>query len=153
MEEACQLAEELAAFPIAHIYCSPLRRARMTAEAIARRDSIGISIVDSLREIGFGEWEGLDWDEVERRDASFAQLWMQRFPQLTPPGGEPYAAFKQRVESAWAEICTAVKSSSADTAAVVAHGGVVQAIQAFQLRRDFRQIPMLGTAKFARIDA
>jgi len=150
-QEARQLAEKLAGFPITHIYCSPLRRVRMTVEALPQFKSAAVTIVEALREIGFGEWEGLTWKEIEQRDPAFARRWMERFPGETPPGGESFAAFQRRVEQAWSAIRAQVTAEANSMTAIVAHGGVLQVIQACHSQCKFQDFPMLGTAEFVTI--
>src|SRR5262245_65287733 len=57
-------AAKLAGLEVAAIYASPLRRARQTAEAIGGPAPI---ILPDLAEIDFGEWEGLTWQEIDRK--------------------------------------------------------------------------------------
>src|SRR5579872_7144566 len=48
------------------IYASPLLRTRQTAEAVARRTGLGVTVLDGLREIAYGDWEGQPEKEVEK---------------------------------------------------------------------------------------
>ena len=52
----------------------------------------------------FGEWEGLNWDEVSKRDAAYAERWMAEYPWLPAPGGEDFSSFRKRVQEALAEM-------------------------------------------------
>ena len=47
------------------IYSSPMLRARQTADALCRLTSVQAIIEDGLKEIDYGEWEGLRQDEVK----------------------------------------------------------------------------------------
>lgn len=117
------LAEELAPLGITRIVSSDLRRASRTALAIG--ESIGISVErrSGLREIHFGVWEGLRWEEIEQRYHDEAQLWVSEFPTRSAPGGEPYREFVARVE---AEFMALIADSHGTTTAVVTHRGVMQ---------------------------
>src|ERR1700754_4716032 len=57
------------------VYSSDLQRARQTAEAISAEFSVPLQMRRGLREISFGEWESLSWDEIEERDSDAARLW------------------------------------------------------------------------------
>jgi broad specificity phosphatase PhoE len=57
-EQAERLAEELAATSLEAVYTSPLVRARQTAEAIARRQGLAVTVHDDLAEISTGELDG-----------------------------------------------------------------------------------------------
>ena len=73
-----------------------------------------------LREIGFGEWEGLTLREVRARDArALAERERDKW-RFTPPGAESYADVAARMRE-WYE---ALKSD----AVVVAHGGTARAL-------------------------
>lgn len=71
-ETGQQQAEEAAAFlasrPLAAIYCSPLVRARETADIIARPHNLVPSVVEPLTEVDVGAWERRSWIEIEETE-------------------------------------------------------------------------------------
>jgi broad specificity phosphatase PhoE len=107
---------------------SPLARARETMEIV--RGELGLvpedyRTDDRLKEIHYGHWEGLLWDELPRVDpagvaARAADAW-----QWQPDGGESLQALSSRVESWLTEI-------SRDSV-VVAHGGVSRVLRGLAL--------------------
>jgi broad specificity phosphatase PhoE len=101
------------------VYSSDLRRALSTAEAIGRP----VVVRPALREIYFGQWEGLSWEEIECADADYAREWLARFPELTAPGGESFREFEARVleEVNWL-------LGQTGPIAVVTHGGVLRVV-------------------------
>lgn len=78
------------------IYCSPLRRARETAEAVSAVTGVPVSVEDELREVDFGEWEGLTFGEAQRAGGDAFARWSSA-TDLAPPGGESQAACLERV--------------------------------------------------------
>jgi probable phosphoglycerate mutase len=86
--------------------CSPLGRARHTAEIVAARlavDPASIGLEPRLVEIGFGRWEGLTRAEIEARDPT---LWQARLADkwdFVIPGGESYAMVAARARAWLAE--------------------------------------------------
>ncbi len=66
LEMAEALGAAYASEPWAAIYASPLLRARQTAEPLARRLGQAVQIEDGLREISYGDWEGLVETEIEQ---------------------------------------------------------------------------------------
>jgi probable phosphoglycerate mutase len=56
--EAERLARRLAATPIEAVYSSPLERATETAEPLARRAALPVTVCHALSEIDFGDWTG-----------------------------------------------------------------------------------------------
>jgi len=122
-EQAAKLAEELAEHPLTHIFSSDLLRTRETAAFIAVKSGLKVELLSQLRELYFGEWEGLSWDEVSGTHPDYAQRWMEKYPLLPAPGGEDFAAFRDRVQGALAEVAA---RSEGGCAAVVTHSGVIR---------------------------
>jgi alpha-ribazole phosphatase/probable phosphoglycerate mutase len=79
------------------IYTSDLARARQTADAIAVHFGVEVHERRGLREIYFGEWEGLCWTEIESHDPEAARRWVTGYPHLPTPGGETWPDFQTRV--------------------------------------------------------
>jgi broad specificity phosphatase PhoE len=119
------LATALAALSVEAIVSSPSGRSLETAAPLARRLGLEVTIHPGLREIDFGEWEGLTFEEVAQRDPEGYRIWMTRPPRTRFPGGEDYSELKTRVLAAVSEIRAKVSG-----AAIVAHGGVNRVILA-----------------------
>jgi len=68
LAQARQTGLFLADSPLDAVFSSPLLRARQTAEAIAERHGLAVEVVDDLIEVDVGEWEGRDWDDIQRAD-------------------------------------------------------------------------------------
>ena len=122
-KQLASLVAQLAALGVRRIYSSDLQRASQTAAAISRRIGIEVEFRPGLREIRFGIWEGLSWEEIESRYPKEAELWLNEFPIYSPPGGEPYADFVARVE---AEFHLLLRQTTYLTQAVVTHRGVMR---------------------------
>lgn len=63
-QQAVKLAEFFRDKPLHAIYCSPLVRAKMTAEPLAVMKQLPVHTMEMLQEISFGGWEGLCYDEI-----------------------------------------------------------------------------------------
>jgi broad specificity phosphatase PhoE len=102
---------------------SPLTRARTTMDLLRGALSMptdGYAVEHRLREIGWGEWEGMTVPEMQAHDpATFAARRKDRW-NITAPKGEAYAEVAVRL-NAW------LKGVAADTVAV-AHGGTMRAL-------------------------
>ncbi|QIB27248.1 histidine phosphatase family protein [Caloranaerobacter azorensis] len=61
IEDAKKLGKSLAHIEFDKIYCSPLRRAIDTANYIKGDKNTEIIITESLKEMGFGSWEGMEY--------------------------------------------------------------------------------------------
>jgi broad specificity phosphatase PhoE len=104
---------------------SPLERTRHTME-IAREaaglDPFSYAMDDRLKEISFGEWEGLTWPELEAREPEKAAAREADKWGYPPPGGESYAMLSERVNPFF--------NALARDTVVVSHGGVARALLA-----------------------
>lgn len=70
------------------IYTSPMLRARQTADALCRLTGVQANFEDGLKEIGYGEWEGLRQDEVRQRWPEAFEYWADDVASRGTPGGE-----------------------------------------------------------------
>jgi probable phosphoglycerate mutase len=70
------------------IYSSPSQRARSTAEPLAKRIGMDVKIEDGLREIGYGEWESLRHEDVQRQWPEAYAYWAADVASRGTPGGE-----------------------------------------------------------------
>jgi len=120
-----KLTEGLRAEPIAAVFTSDLRRSVTTAHALAESFAIPCITRPALREIDFGKWDGLTWEEIEKLDSTFAQQWLESFPRLTPPDGESVEIFEARV---MAETSYLLSQSESSSIAVVTHAGVMRVV-------------------------
>ena len=91
------LARLLSAETIEGVYSSDLRRSLNTARAIAEDRSVPLSLRPALREIDFGQWEGLSWAQIEQRYPEYSREWAAGYPLLPAPEGEEFHAFESRI--------------------------------------------------------
>lgn len=104
------------------LLCSPLARARQTAESIAAALGMEPQYEEDLREIDFGAWEGLSFAQAEQRDPALVCRWLDDEAGFVFPGGEAIAAFHTRI----ARI--AERLHNLDAPLAVCHGGVIRAL-------------------------
>lgn len=70
------------------IVCSPLRRARILAQAIARYHHLTPQVDERLTEISHGSWEGLSRHEAQAQFPDMYGTWTERPHDVKFPGGE-----------------------------------------------------------------
>ncbi len=121
--QAQKLALRMASVPVNAVYASDLKRARQTAQVVfAGRD---IRILPSLREINFGIFEGLTFEEVDQKYPQLCRAWFDN-PLGTPiPQGESFSDFCQRVRGGVASVLSGHKQESV---VMVSHGGPLRVI-------------------------
>lgn len=120
------------------VYCSPLRRTLESAEIVASAlPDAAVIVMEDLIEIAMGEWDGRTWSDIEVGFPELAKAKLANWSGVTPPGGEPWVAFHDRVNRVLDHI---LKDRS--TVAIVGHLGINACIAA-RLRGDdpidFRQ--------------
>lgn len=98
------------------VFSSPLIRARQTAAALKRP----VILLDDLRELDAGAWDGLSFDEIK---VKFPELYARRAEDKTIPlpGGEANEAGLMRFRSA---LGMAAEKAPGDLA-IVGHGGIM----------------------------
>ncbi|MEI9978953.1 MAG: histidine phosphatase family protein [Edaphobacter sp.] len=109
------------------VYTSDLRRAHTTATTIAREFNVSCHVSSALREINFGQWEGLTWKEIELKDPIYSRLWTKEYPNLPAPGGESFCDFECRVLDKVNRLVTKAETAHSSIA-VVAHAGVLRIV-------------------------
>lgn len=135
-QQAQHLGRWFASRHVRGIFTSALQRSRQTAQAIAAGNGHGVSPVvePHLAEIHLGTWEGLTPVEVDARFANAYQQWRVRPSSVVIPGGEPLAAFRERVRQALARV---LEGAGEGEYVVVSHGGVIAALLADLLSADY----------------
>ena len=148
--QARELAETLAARPVAAVYSSPLQRAFETAQVVAAPHGLSPVPVDGLREVDVGAWQGLTRGEVEQRFPEQFRRWLA-FGQGWDDG-ESYEEMARRVITSLLELAG---RHEGETVIAVTHGGPIRAAIASALgishseaRRDGPQIGNCFIAEF-----
>ena len=123
----------LATLPVVSLFCSPLRRARETAELIIGSLTETISEASSkssiafdkrLMEYDFGDLTGTPFKDLPE---DYMDFWRDIRPE--PPGAEGSNKFRERVNAATTEYLEIVKKADPGSICVaVTHGGVIDAI-------------------------
>ncbi len=152
--QATALASHLG--PVDRVITSPLRRARQTADAIARgglaaaalgRSALEVDIEERFIELDYGAW-----DQRPLGDVSGAEWAAWRADlDFTPPGGESLATLGGRVRSALDELAVAAAESDI---VVVTHVSPLKAAVAWALGVDDRIswrmfVPTAGIVRIA----
>ncbi|MER5181386.1 bifunctional RNase H/acid phosphatase [Streptomyces sp. NPDC002896] len=91
------------------VVSSPLRRCRETADIVATRLGLDVSIEEGLRETDFGAWEGLTFAEVRDRYPDDQNAWLASAKAAPTGGGESFAAVSRRVAATRDKLITAYR--------------------------------------------
>lgn len=104
------------------VFTSPLLRAVQTAEVIARESGVKAELLPDVREYGMGAASGLTWMEVQERFPEVVAA-RRRGERMAYPGEEGRDVFHTRLSAALELL-----STRTGTVALVAHGGVINAV-------------------------
>lgn len=141
-------------FPWDVIVSSPLSRCAAFARELVARHGVPLELEARFMELGFGEWEGRTAAELLAQDPLRLTRFWQDPVRHAPPGGEPLAAFRERVVGAFDE---ALARHAGRHVLVVCHAGVIRLLVShaldMPLARMFRiDVPDAAVSRI-RVDA
>jgi len=105
------------------IYSSDLKRAQNTAIMISEDKNMEIKVDKQLREISFGDWEGLKFKEIKDQFPKMIVDWQKDPLHYSPPAGENLIDFKKRIVNFFKKM---IQKNKGDKILVVTHGGVIK---------------------------
>jgi alpha-ribazole phosphatase/probable phosphoglycerate mutase len=117
------LVRKLSSFQFHAVFVSDLSRAVATALPAAQRQKLELQIRPGLREMHFGRWQGLSWEQIQKREPRAANRWLRQFASESIPGAERLPQFKRRVK---AELQAIVDAHRGRCVLVVTHAGVIR---------------------------
>jgi broad specificity phosphatase PhoE len=126
LAQAADLAERAAEHNFAVLWCSPLLRARQTADIVARRIGLEPREDARLMETDAGDWTDRSFADVQAEAPQELERFFKGDPTFAFPGGESFAHQGVRVAAALHDI------KHAEFPALVVCHGVVIRIALFQ---------------------
>ncbi|NLG05787.1 MAG: histidine phosphatase family protein [Clostridia bacterium] len=125
-----------AGFHFAGIYTSPQLRAKETADILSELLEIPATVMDGLKELSLGSWEGMSWSQVkEQKQDEFSQ-WDHNRRYAKIPGGESYQLVLERTLHAIRQI---MEQENEDVL-IVSHSGVIMTLLSYVYQTDFRDM-------------
>lgn len=123
-------------FQMARVYTSPQLRARKTAEVAA--DALGVKCVllDGLKEMDLGEWEGSNWDAIREADSEVYRTWSKERRFTRTPGGECYDEVLKRTLAALGMIL----EQETEDVLVVSHSAIIMVVRCYIARLPFEEM-------------
>jgi alpha-ribazole phosphatase len=107
------------------IMASDLQRAVETAEILASPHAMAVRTDPRLRELYFGAWEGLTYEEIQQRDAAALADWQKDPLGMSPPQGERLTDLADRLRFFLLELQQVPEAS---TILLVAHRGSLRVL-------------------------
>lgn len=122
-EQAARLAQYARRWGLEAIYSSTLRRARQTTAPLARTLGLEPVFLDELQEADFGEWTGLNHEQVHAQSKSNALEWLSLLESGGIPGAEAFADLQARLKQATEQV---LQQHAGKKVALVYHGGAIR---------------------------
>lgn len=133
-----RLAERLRLAHIDAIYSSDLQRSVNGAHIIARHHDVPLYQLSELREMYFGDWEGLTLEEIRNRFPDELEKRKKELIHFQPPGkGESIEDLSKRVIACFEKI---LEEQNGNDFLIVGHGGVNRVILCHALGLDLSRM-------------
>lgn len=97
--EVQALVERFRDYAFEALYCGPGESVTHTAEALARATGLRARKLDELRNLNQGLWQGLQVEEIKRRNPKVYRQWLDEPRTICPPLGETIDEAQDRIRS------------------------------------------------------
>lgn len=128
--QARELGERAVSYGFAALWCSPLLRARETADAVAARTGLEPREDARLMETDAGDWTDRTFAEVQAEAPELFAAFAGADPDFAFPGGESFVQQEERVGAALDDV-----EAGELPALVVCHGMVIRAALSVRIGR------------------
>ncbi|MGL5245699.1 MAG: histidine phosphatase family protein, partial [Sarcina sp.] len=120
------LGERLKSIKINRIYTSPIKRAYRTAEIIKGDRNIELVAINGIKEMNFGQWEGLRNSDIKENPEYAPHLYnlFNNPNEYKTFGGESPKEFKNRIFNSMDEIIK--NTNDNESILIVTHGMTVK---------------------------
>ncbi|EOQ72547.1 histidine phosphatase family protein [Acinetobacter lactucae] len=118
--------EQVENHPWEVIISSSLKRCACFAEQLARTNELPLVLNHDLKEMYFGDWEGISTQQIYETSPELLANFWQKPSQYCPPRAETLMQFQTRVLKGFKELLVHMQSKNMQHALVVTHGGVIK---------------------------
>lgn len=153
LRQAERMAEYVAEhYAVANVYTSRLQRAYITGKCVADKFGLEVRVLEDLREINGGHWEGCPFEEMGPRYPEEYRLWMTDRGNSRCPGGESVAEMTERVRAA---ILRIAGENPDRTVLLVSHATPIHAMYALAVNGsldNMNSLPLAPNAGLTVLD-
>ncbi len=132
-EQAAALAAYVKDRPFAALYASPMQRVQQTLAPMLN-GHLKVTVLSELREVDFGDWTGLSWEQVQEKFGISVYSWLQELESNAIANAERIESLRGRLEPCLQEI---LKKHPGQQVAILCHGGVIRMLLSILLKRPF----------------
>lgn len=118
--------EQVANQPWDIIISSSLKRCACFAERLAKTTELPLLLNHDLKEMYFGEWEGVSTQQIYETSPELLANFWQKPSQYCPPRAETLNQFQTRVLKGFQDLLKHMQKQNLQHALVVTHGGVIK---------------------------
>lgn len=108
------------------IVSSSLKRCACFAEQLAKTTELPLLLNDDLKEMYFGDWEGIATQQIYETSPELLANFWQKPSQYCPPRAETLMQFQMRVLKGFQNLLEHMQKQNLQHALVVTHGGVIK---------------------------
>ena len=133
-----QVLQRLAVYPVTAVHTSDLPRAWSLAHKLGMQFGFSPQTTPQLREMNFGAFEGMTYEQVMASDPAQARAWFADSFCTSPAGGETGKQVLAR-SKAYLHDVLSLQRATDGCVAVVSHGGPLRLLLADSLWQDPRK--------------
>jgi len=119
------------------VYASPMRRVQQTLAAFRRNGMPKPSVLTALREVDFGDWTGLSWEEVQSQFGVSPYTWLEQLESAGIDKAECATSLRARLAPCLRGVLVRHRGQQV---ALVCHGGVIRVFLAILLGWSLSQL-------------
>lgn len=134
-EQIDKLTNYLKDFDIDKIYTTTSSRTKSTVKKLSELKSIEIIERESLKEISFGNFEGLTFDEIKNKYPEEFQDMIQKGYEYKYPNGESLIDSYNRV---YIELDNIISNNDDRTILICSHGGTIRNIITYLISNSYK---------------
>lgn len=125
LEESAAIGKYIANINCDHIFASPMLRVKQTLETALVPEKIkNVEYMENLREINFGDWEGMTFEEINAKYPNQVNDWVGTLNKFGFPNGSNVKDFHNGIKL----FKKTLVDSSGSSIMIFAHGGVILAL-------------------------
>jgi alpha-ribazole phosphatase len=106
------------------VISSPMQRCLEFARWLSGERGLPLEVIDDLREVGFGSWEGVQRDVLREEHSAEYEAFYADPVNCRPAGAEPLEAFAARIAAVYDDLA---RRHAGQRLLVVCHAGVIRA--------------------------
>ncbi|WP_445534960.1 histidine phosphatase family protein [Acinetobacter sp. G18] len=108
------------------IVSSSLKRCACFAEQLAKTTQLPLLLNHDLKEMYFGEWEGVSTQQIYETSSELLANFWQKPSQYCPPQAETLIQFQTRILKGFQDLLLEMRKQNWQRGLVVTHGGVIK---------------------------